>query len=1474
MEQIGTASGAHPNLNLTPEEKRVYGNLLKEADPDGFGAVSGDVAVKFFERTRLPPDVLGQIWQIADTENRGFLTPAGFGVVLRLIGHAQAGRQPSTAIAPSPAPLPKFDTIPGQAAQQPQPQSLPAQQLAQQNSGTPSSPSSGPGPVRVPALSPDKVAEYSGLFDKSGAENGQLNGMVAKQIFERARLPIEVLGRIWNLADTQGRGSLDVSEFVIAMHLLASYKSGAMRGVPNTLPPGLLDAASRRAPSRLSAGQVPGRPTSSAGPPQMQPQFTGMQTQPRPQSPMVNRQLATGTPLSAQSTGEPWMINAADKARFDSVFATVDTAGQGFISGEQAVQFFGNARLPEEVLAQVWDLADINSDGLLNRDEFAVAMYLIRQQRGSHDGRVPQSLPAALVPPSMRKQVQPSAPQTIPVFDDAPVTKPRSAADDLFGLDVSDQPSQQPALAQRQVAQSTGGTDAGPFANPKSPVPASSPPPSTMFKPFVPSSSFGQGLMPQATGMSNQGQTKEANLMDEEDDTAPPKINNDAAELGNLSNQVGNLSKQMQDVSSQRAQAQTELSQTSQQKEAFQQRLTQLRAAYDQTVAQVKSLKDQLAASQGETKRLQQDMAMIEGTHADLRTQHQQLASALAADQQENASLKKRIRQTNAENEQFKPQIEKLKSDARQQKGLVAINKKQLATNEAERDRIKAEIAAAQHEIEIAKRETEESAKQVEQSHRELQEAKETPMPAPVTRELSPQPQVVSPQSQVASPTPSMNSSNPFFRRQDSGAVFSPPMGSAMQSPTLQHEQDRNNAFDSIFGPSFGAATGPAPTTSFGRDTPEVGEPAQAENQRVAEPPDPPRSAQIQSSALPMRSPMLREHSINSSMRANQDEGRLSQSQTPRALTPDTSTASPASHKADDPFTASATDEEQEAVRQTLPREEPPQDLEKVDSVPGAFPGSRSETPAPVSVNPTAVALGACAATIVAGAGVAAAVGSQEEKKNTPPAEQKDEFDDIFGQPSHKKTLSEQRADFDSAFTTMDSSAQPTNGQPGAANQEFPDIHEVEDDDESSDDDSEPRGFDDHFAPPQSSTAAGKQPENPPSLAPPPFETRVSSSTLPDIDSQQSPPGYRDAVQDDNPNHFPMEYKNLLPAREDPTSPPLPTAGGSSHPGPDPAGMPPAYGPESGSRSQSQSEVKEAPPTKAAPFDFDSAFANMGEAPVADDSDSEYDEHTPPATKPPQDIGFDPSFDSPASLTSTTNTMAQSTRGFSAHDAVTNPAPNGTWTASPTGPAGAGFADSDHFSSNPYPPSRQQTLQSTNTTSPASATATSASHDWDSLFATIDSQTQASSRYAVPTGTDRPSLGADRTSGAPLTKTTTAGSDPQGTEIGDGLTANTTAEAIPNADTPPAPSTALPQTPVAPPSPPVATVPLPPHFQPQIQKIQRPQPGRALTQGTEHDDPILKRLTAMGWSRDESLEALEKFDYNIDKAADYLTFKS
>jgi hypothetical protein len=52
---------AAPSLNLTPEEKRVFGQLFRQADTEGVGVVTGEIAVKFFEKTRLEARVLGEV---------------------------------------------------------------------------------------------------------------------------------------------------------------------------------------------------------------------------------------------------------------------------------------------------------------------------------------------------------------------------------------------------------------------------------------------------------------------------------------------------------------------------------------------------------------------------------------------------------------------------------------------------------------------------------------------------------------------------------------------------------------------------------------------------------------------------------------------------------------------------------------------------------------------------------------------------------------------------------------------------------------------------------------------------------------------------------------------------------------------------------------------------------------------------------------------------------------------------------------------------------------------------------------------------------------------------------------------------------------------------------------------------------------------------------------------------------------------
>ncbi len=58
------------------------------------------------------------------------------------------------------------------------------------------------------------------------------------------------------------------------------------------------------------------------------------------------------------------------------------------------------SKLPNSVLRRVWALSDIDKDGMLDRDEFAVAMFLIEHKLKGND--IPETLPDRVIPPSKR----------------------------------------------------------------------------------------------------------------------------------------------------------------------------------------------------------------------------------------------------------------------------------------------------------------------------------------------------------------------------------------------------------------------------------------------------------------------------------------------------------------------------------------------------------------------------------------------------------------------------------------------------------------------------------------------------------------------------------------------------------------------------------------------------------------------------------------------------------------------------------------------------------------------------------------------------------------------------------------------------------------------------------------------------------------------------------------------------------------
>lgn len=58
------------------------------------------------------------------------------------------------------------------------------------------------------------------------------------------------------------------------------------------------------------------------------------------------------------------------------------------------------SKLPNTVLSKIWKLADIDKDGMLDSDEFALAMHLIEVKVEGND--LPLKLPDHLIPPSKR----------------------------------------------------------------------------------------------------------------------------------------------------------------------------------------------------------------------------------------------------------------------------------------------------------------------------------------------------------------------------------------------------------------------------------------------------------------------------------------------------------------------------------------------------------------------------------------------------------------------------------------------------------------------------------------------------------------------------------------------------------------------------------------------------------------------------------------------------------------------------------------------------------------------------------------------------------------------------------------------------------------------------------------------------------------------------------------------------------------
>ncbi|XP_039942590.1 epidermal growth factor receptor substrate 15-like 1 isoform X4 [Hirundo rustica] len=217
---------------------------------------------------------------------------------------------------------------------------------------------------------------------------GRVGANEAALFLKKSGLSDIILGKIWDLADPEGKGYLDKQGFYVALRLVACAQNGHdvnLSSLNLTVPP---------------------------------PKF---------------RDTSSPLLITPPSTETHWAVRVEEKAKFDGIFESLLPVN-GLLSGDKVKPVLMNSKLPLDILGRVWDLSDIDKDGHLDKDEFAVAMHLV--YRALEKESVPSQLPPSLIPPSKRKKT-PVFPGAVPVLPASPPPKDSLRSTPSHGSDNS-----------------------------------------------------------------------------------------------------------------------------------------------------------------------------------------------------------------------------------------------------------------------------------------------------------------------------------------------------------------------------------------------------------------------------------------------------------------------------------------------------------------------------------------------------------------------------------------------------------------------------------------------------------------------------------------------------------------------------------------------------------------------------------------------------------------------------------------------------------------------------------------------------------------------------------------------------------------------------------------------------------------------------------------------------------------------------
>ncbi|XP_063483535.1 epidermal growth factor receptor substrate 15 isoform X15 [Symphalangus syndactylus] len=282
------------------------------------------------------------------------------------------------------------------------------------------------------------AAAQLSLTQVDTGNTGRVLASDAAAFLKKSGLPDLILGKIWDLADTDGKGILNKQEFFVALRLVACAQNGLEVSL-NSLnlavpPPRFHDTSSPLLISGTSAAELPW-----AVKPEDKAKYDAIFDSLSPVNGFLSgdkvKPVLLNSKLPVDILGRVWelsdidhdgmldrdefavwVVSPAEKAKYDEIFLKTDKDMDGFVSGLEVREIFLKTGLPSTLLAHIWSLCDTKDCGKLSKDQFALAFHLISQKliKGIDP---PHVLTPEMIPPSDRASLQKNIIGSSPVAD-------------------------------------------------------------------------------------------------------------------------------------------------------------------------------------------------------------------------------------------------------------------------------------------------------------------------------------------------------------------------------------------------------------------------------------------------------------------------------------------------------------------------------------------------------------------------------------------------------------------------------------------------------------------------------------------------------------------------------------------------------------------------------------------------------------------------------------------------------------------------------------------------------------------------------------------------------------------------------------------------------------------------------------------------------------------------------------------------